>query len=114
MVARSWRTIAASCSPNENDDDIPDRNPRDTPKTLGLGFPTTASRKIFLRFATPSVVESVANGSLKRLHSSSMRSSVSVTIVTYKARHFIESCLESVLQQNIPLDVVVVDNASMD
>jgi hypothetical protein len=46
MVARSWRTIAASCSPNEYDD-IPDRNPRDTPKTLALGISTTASRKYF-------------------------------------------------------------------
>jgi GT2 family glycosyltransferase len=43
-----------------------------------------------------------------------MRTSVCVTIVTYKARPFIESCLESVLQQNHPLEVVVVDNASMD
>jgi len=43
-----------------------------------------------------------------------MRSSVCVTIVTYKARRFIESCLESVLSQSIPVEVVVVDNASMD
>ncbi len=51
---------------------------------------------------------------MRQLHSYPMRSSVCVTIVTYKARRFIESCLESVLQQNIPLEVVVVDNASMD
>ena len=41
--------------------------------------------------------------------------SVCVTIVTYNTRQFIESCLESVLrQQYSPLEVVVVDNASMD
>src|SRR6266404_2221619 len=43
-----------------------------------------------------------------------MPPSVCVTIVTYKARKFIESCLESVLQQSLPVEVVVVDNASMD
>ena len=41
--------------------------------------------------------------------------SVCVTIVTHNTRHFIESCLESILQQRFtPLEVVVVDNASMD
>src|ERR1700683_3885676 len=44
-----------------------------------------------------------------------MSRSVCVTIVTYNARQYIESCLESILQQHYsPLDVVVVDNASMD
>jgi GT2 family glycosyltransferase len=44
-----------------------------------------------------------------------MSRSVCVTIVTYNARQYIEPCLESILrQQYSPLDVVVVDNASMD
>src|SRR5579864_4098975 len=43
-----------------------------------------------------------------------MRTTVSVTIVTYNTREFIEPCLESVLRQNYPIKVVVVDNASMD
>ncbi|MDP8981744.1 MAG: glycosyltransferase family 2 protein [Acidobacteriota bacterium] len=43
-----------------------------------------------------------------------MRTTVSVTIVTYNTRQFIESCLESVLEQRHPVEVVVVDNASMD
>src|SRR5258708_35389393 len=43
-----------------------------------------------------------------------MPPSVCVTIVTYKARKFIETCLESVLQQSFPVEVVVVDNACMD
>jgi GT2 family glycosyltransferase len=43
-----------------------------------------------------------------------MRTSVSVTIVTYNTRLFIEPCLESVLRQGHPVEVVVVDNASMD
>jgi len=43
-----------------------------------------------------------------------MRTTVSVTIVTFNTRQFIEPCLESVLRQNYPIEVVVVDNASMD
>ncbi len=44
-----------------------------------------------------------------------MKMAVCVTIVTYNARQFIEPCLESILRQNYsPLEVVVVDNASMD
>src|SRR6202790_4126623 len=43
-----------------------------------------------------------------------MRTRVSVTIVTYNTRQFIEPCLESVLRQGHPVEVVVVDNASMD
>jgi len=43
-----------------------------------------------------------------------MRSPVSVTIVTYNARQYIEPCLESVLRQEHPVEVVVVDNASLD
>src|SRR5882724_4281871 len=45
----------------------------------------------------------------------SLNPSVCVTIVTYNSRQYLESCLESVLQQQYPsLEVVVVDNASMD
>ena len=44
-----------------------------------------------------------------------MKPTVCVTIVTYNTRQYIESCLESILGQNYsPLEVVVVDNASMD
>ena len=44
-----------------------------------------------------------------------MRNSVTVTIVTYNSRDFIEGCLESVFHQtHRPLDVVIVDNASTD
>src|SRR5260370_36427306 len=44
-----------------------------------------------------------------------MPESVCVTIVTYNTRQFIEPCLESVLAQgHSALQVVVVDNASMD
>jgi GT2 family glycosyltransferase len=44
-----------------------------------------------------------------------MPSSVCVTIVTYNSREYLESCLRSVFRQNYhPLQVVVVDNASMD
>ena len=43
-----------------------------------------------------------------------MRTRVSVTIVTYNTRQFIEPCLESVLGQGHPVEVVVVDNVSMD
>ncbi len=46
---------------------------------------------------------------------SHMSRPVSVTLVTYNTRQYIEPCLESILRQNYsPLDVVVVDNASMD
>jgi GT2 family glycosyltransferase len=46
---------------------------------------------------------------------SHMSRSVSVTLVTYNTRQYIEPCLESILRQNYSaLDVVVVDNASMD
>ena len=41
--------------------------------------------------------------------------SVCVTIVTYNSRRYIRRCLESVIDQTgVPLDVVVVDNASED
>jgi GT2 family glycosyltransferase len=44
-----------------------------------------------------------------------MRNSVSVTIVTFNSRDFIERCLESVFRQtHRPLEVIVVDNASSD
>jgi GT2 family glycosyltransferase len=43
-----------------------------------------------------------------------MQTTVCVTIVSYNTREFIEPCLESVLRQNYPIQVVVVDNASMD
>ncbi|HWQ55191.1 MAG TPA: glycosyltransferase family 2 protein [Bryobacteraceae bacterium] len=40
---------------------------------------------------------------------------VSVTIVTYNSRRYIRACLEAVLrQEGIPLEIVVVDNASTD
>lgn len=40
---------------------------------------------------------------------------VSVTIVTHNSARFVDSCLESVLSgQGVPLEVVVVDNASTD
>jgi GT2 family glycosyltransferase len=41
--------------------------------------------------------------------------SVCVTIVTYNSRRYIRRCLESVIDQTgVPLEVVVVDNASED
>ena len=41
--------------------------------------------------------------------------SVSVTIVTYNSREYLESCLTALFQQGYhPLEVVVVDNASKD
>lgn len=44
-----------------------------------------------------------------------MPSSVCVTIVTYNSRDYLEPCLRSVFEQNYhPLEVVVVDNASLD
>ena len=44
-----------------------------------------------------------------------MPPSVCVTIVTYNSREYLESCLRSVFRQNYhPLEVVVVDNASLD
>lgn len=43
-----------------------------------------------------------------------MQSTISVTIVTYNTRDFIQPCLESVLNQSFPVKVVLVDNASMD
>ncbi|HLJ51340.1 MAG TPA: glycosyltransferase family 2 protein [Bryobacteraceae bacterium] len=44
-----------------------------------------------------------------------MWSSVCVTIVTYNSEKFIETCLRSVLAQDYdPLDVIVVDNCSLD
>lgn len=51
----------------------------------------------------------------RRLDGSFMSRSVCVTLVTYNARQYIEPCLESILRQSYsPLEVVVVDNASMD
>jgi GT2 family glycosyltransferase len=44
-----------------------------------------------------------------------MPTSVSVTIVTYNSRRYLEPCLQSIFDQNYrPLDIVVVDNGSMD
>ena len=44
-----------------------------------------------------------------------MMASVSVTIVTYNSRDYIESCLASVFAQtHPPAEVIVVDNASLD
>jgi len=44
-----------------------------------------------------------------------MPTSVSVTIVTYNSRQYLEACLRSIFEQNYhPLDIVVVDNGSMD
>src|SRR5205085_9972650 len=44
-----------------------------------------------------------------------MPASVCVTIVTYNSREYLEPCLRSVFRQNYhPLEVVVVDNASLD
>jgi GT2 family glycosyltransferase len=44
-----------------------------------------------------------------------MKTSVCVTIVTYNTRQFIEPCLQSILAQHYPnLEIVVIDNASMD
>ena len=44
-----------------------------------------------------------------------MQTSVSVTIVTYNSRQYLEACLQSVFEQNYhPLEIVVVDNGSMD
>lgn len=46
---------------------------------------------------------------------SNAKTAVSVTIVTYNSRRFIEPCLEALLRQSgIPFDVVVVDNDSTD
>src|ERR1700692_2554696 len=44
-----------------------------------------------------------------------MPTSVSVTIVTYNSRRYLEACLQSIFEQNYrPLEIVVVDNGSMD
>ena len=44
-----------------------------------------------------------------------MPTSVSVTIVTYNCRKYLEACLESIFEQAYgPLEIVVVDNGSMD
>jgi GT2 family glycosyltransferase len=41
--------------------------------------------------------------------------SVSVTIVTYNSRRYLEACLQSIFEQNYrQLEIVVVDNGSMD
>ena len=42
------------------------------------------------------------------------RPSVCVTLVTCNSRPYIGACLESVLRQDYPVEVVVVDNASLD
>lgn len=39
---------------------------------------------------------------------------VSVHIVTYHSEKYIEACLESVLRQTYPIEIIVVDNASAD
>lgn len=57
----------------------------------------------------------IANPALDAAAKTLMRNSVTVTIVTYNSREFIEACLESVFRQTYrPLDVVIVDNASTD
>src|SRR6476646_8127046 len=44
-----------------------------------------------------------------------VKDSVSVTLVTYNSGRFIKRCLESVLEQKyLPMEVVVIDNASTD
>jgi GT2 family glycosyltransferase len=44
-----------------------------------------------------------------------MPTSVSVTIVTYNSRQYLEACLHSIFEQNYrPLEITVVDNGSMD
>jgi GT2 family glycosyltransferase len=44
-----------------------------------------------------------------------MHTSVSVTIVTYNSRKYLEACLQSVFEQNYsPIEIIVVDNGSMD
>ena len=44
-----------------------------------------------------------------------MPTSVSVTIVTYNSRQYLKACLEAIFEQNYqPLEIVVVDNGSMD
>ena len=44
-----------------------------------------------------------------------MPTSVSITIVTYNSRRYIEACLESIFMQDYsPIQIVVVDNGSLD
>lgn len=43
-----------------------------------------------------------------------IRPSVSVTLVTCNSQPYIRACLEAVLRQDYPVEVVVVDNASLD
>ena len=44
-----------------------------------------------------------------------MPTSVSVTIVTYNSRRYLEACLQSIFEQDYhPLEIVVVDNGSLD
>jgi GT2 family glycosyltransferase len=44
-----------------------------------------------------------------------MPTSVSVTIVTYNSRAYLEACLQSIFEQDYqPLEIVVVDNGSLD
>jgi GT2 family glycosyltransferase len=44
-----------------------------------------------------------------------MPTSVSVTIVSYNSRQYLEACLQSIFEQNYrPLEIIVVDNGSMD
>lgn len=44
-----------------------------------------------------------------------MPTSVSVTIVTYNSRRYLEACLQSIFEQDYDsLEIVVVDNGSMD
>ena len=40
---------------------------------------------------------------------------VSITIVTYNSRQYLEACLESIFEQDYrPIEIIVVDNGSMD
>jgi len=43
-----------------------------------------------------------------------MPPNVSVIIVNYNGRHHLESCLTAVQQQDVPCEIVLVDNASKD
>jgi GT2 family glycosyltransferase len=44
-----------------------------------------------------------------------MPTSVSVTNVSYNSRQYLEACLQSIFEQNYrPLEIIVVDNGSMD
>jgi GT2 family glycosyltransferase len=75
----------------------------------------SASKKI-LSLLQPAVVET---GQLRVFETSDtslfMPTSVSVTIVTYNSRQYLEACLQSIFEQRYQaLEIVIVDNGSMD